>query len=249
MVWYGLLLCTTFKTLKQTLNLCNFQLLMCSLSNNTNNIMFIMVLVVAVYYSHVYVIWMGNQLSCRTVLHHHLPTSWVRVHLHHIQNHYPIPSVLQSGVQYQCHSQQLCWKQYTYCIHHCVNVNCSVCSYPMMVGPNVSVEGYSSGLENSQISFYCQLGLLPSKRMVANCGRAQLLFWVYWLLHELKSFNVDNRDMSLSVSVSWGEQLRVSSENSLLMYVIYKGFAHLHICGLFTLYSWNQGQLANPVHY
>ena len=50
------------------------------------------------------------------------------------------------------------------------NVNCPVyCSYPMTVGPNVSVEGYGSGLENSQISYYCQPGLVPSKRMVASC--------------------------------------------------------------------------------
>ena len=37
------------------------------------------------------------------------------------------------------------------------------------VGPNVSVEGYSSGTEGSQITYYCQPGLLPSEMIVANC--------------------------------------------------------------------------------
>ena len=42
------------------------------------------------------------------------------------------------------------------------------CNYPN-VGPNVSIEGYSSGVEGSQIVYYCQPGLLPSDRLVANC--------------------------------------------------------------------------------
>ena len=54
--------------------------------------------------------------------------------------------------------------------HSVVNMNVAHCPYPI-VGPNVSVEGYSSGVEGSQITYYCQPGLLPSERMVANCTR------------------------------------------------------------------------------
>ena len=43
-----------------------------------------------------------------------------------------------------------------------------LCSTPT-VGSNVSVESYSSGVEGSQITYYCQPGLLPSEKMVANC--------------------------------------------------------------------------------
>ena len=41
---------------------------------------------------------------------------------------------------------------------------------PPIVGLNVIVEGYSSGLLGSQINYYCQPGLLPSERMVTICG-------------------------------------------------------------------------------
>ena len=37
------------------------------------------------------------------------------------------------------------------------------------VGPNVTVEGYTNGEEGSQITCYCQPGLLSSESMVANC--------------------------------------------------------------------------------
>lgn len=35
--------------------------------------------------------------------------------------------------------------------------------------PNVGVEGYSSGVEGSQITYYCLPGLLPSEMIVASC--------------------------------------------------------------------------------
>ena len=41
---------------------------------------------------------------------------------------------------------------------------------PPIVGLNVSVEVYSSVSQGSQITYYCQPGLLPSERMVATCG-------------------------------------------------------------------------------
>ena len=43
------------------------------------------------------------------------------------------------------------------------------CNYPN-VGPNVSVEGYNNGVGGSQITYYCQPGMLPSDRFVATCG-------------------------------------------------------------------------------
>ena len=55
--------------------------------------------------------------------------------------------------------------RYSSYISYIYLVRCS----PPIVGANVSVQGYSSGLEGSQITYYCQPGLLPSERMVANC--------------------------------------------------------------------------------
>ena len=49
-----------------------------------------------------------------------------------------------------------------------ITYNITDCSVPT-VDPNVSVEGYSSGVEGSQITYYCQPGMLPSELMVANC--------------------------------------------------------------------------------
>ena len=44
------------------------------------------------------------------------------------------------------------------------------CNYPN-INPNISIEGYENGLEDSQISYYCQSGFVPNKRMVTNCTR------------------------------------------------------------------------------
>ena len=49
-----------------------------------------------------------------------------------------------------------------------ITYNTTECSVPT-VGPNVSIESYSSGVEGSQIIYFCQSGLVPSERMVANC--------------------------------------------------------------------------------
>ena len=37
------------------------------------------------------------------------------------------------------------------------------------VGPNVTVEGYTNGVEGSQITYYCQSGLLPRGWMMVVC--------------------------------------------------------------------------------
>ena len=38
-------------------------------------------------------------------------------------------------------------------------------------GLNVSVKGYSNGVEGSQITYYCLPGLIPNEEMVASCTR------------------------------------------------------------------------------
>ena len=42
------------------------------------------------------------------------------------------------------------------------------CAPPTVV-PNVNIEGYSSGIEGSQIMFYCHSGLAPAQQIMANC--------------------------------------------------------------------------------
>ena len=42
------------------------------------------------------------------------------------------------------------------------------CSYPT-VDPSVRVESYSSRVEGSQVTYFCQPGLVPSERKVATC--------------------------------------------------------------------------------
>ena len=54
-------------------------------------------------------------------------------------------------------------------LSHFTCITLAYCA-PPTVGVNVSVEGYSNGVEGSQITYYCQPGLVPSDPIVATCS-------------------------------------------------------------------------------
>ena len=59
---------------------------------------------------------------------------------------------------------------YSSTIDHIILGRCS----PPVVSPNVTVDGYSNGVEGSQISFSCQSGLEPSESFVSTCISSEI---------------------------------------------------------------------------